>query len=343
MFNLSDGMKKHSQIELEGRCNVMQQHRCGRSGLVLPSISLGFWHSFGANVPYETQKRIVLRAFEHGIYHFDLADCYGPPDGAAEEVFGAILNRELRQHRDQILVATKAGAPLGDHPYQSGGSAKHLISSIDRSLERLNLEYVDIFYHHRPDPETDMQETADALSRIVRQGKAFYIGLSNYSAEQLTEMAELLRMNRTPCVIFQSRYSMLDQNYRTDGLLDVVQRFNMGSIAYSVLAQGVLTGKYSKGIPNDSRIATDPRYLKASAVTDDIINKVNALTEIAVQRGQTMAQMALGWAKCTGRFTSLLIGASRPSQIDENVAALKHLEFTPDELREIDGILGTKA
>ena len=317
----------------------MKQYRCGRSGLVLPAMTLGFWHSFGDNVPYEVQKSIMCRAFDLGIYHFDLANCYGPPDGAAEDAFARVFHSQLQGHRDEILIATKAGAPLGDHPYQSGGSAKHLISNIDKSLRRMNLDYVDIFYHHLPDPDTDIQETADALSRIVRQGKALYIGVSNYSPEQLEDITEILRENKTPCVICQSSYSMLNQDYAKNGLADVVQRNHMGSIAYSVLAQGVLTGKYSKGIPKDSRIAVDPRYIQADAITDEVTNKVHALTELAVHRSQSLAQMALAWAKYTGKFTSVLIGASRPSQVDENVAALGRMDFSEDELDAIQRIL----
>ena len=317
----------------------MEHYRCGRSGLILPAMTLGFWHSFGDNVPQEIQKSIMCRAFDHGIYHFDLANCYGPPDGAAEDSFARIFHSELKSHRDEVLIATKAGAPLGDGPYQGGGSAKHLLSNIDKSLRRMNLDYVDIFYHHRPDPDTDLQETADTLTQIVRQGKALYIGVSNYSSEQLEEITKLLRDNKTPCVICQSSYSMLNQDYKENGLRDVVQNNNMGSIAYSVLAQGVLTGKYSKGIPEDSRIASDPRYIQADAITDEVTNKVNALTELAAHRGQSLAQMALVWAKYTGRFTSILIGASRPSQVDENVAALGHMNFTKDELEEIQRII----
>lgn len=320
--------------------HIMPTARCGNSGLILPVMTLGFWHSFGCGTPYTIQRDIVLKAFDLGIYHFDNANCYGPPDGEAEAVFGRIFREELASHRDEILVATKAGAPLGDRPYQSGGSRKHLISQLDQSLKRLGLDYVDIFYHHRPDSETDIHETAQTLASIVRNGKALYIGVSNYSADELQTLLPILDEEGVPCAICQSSYSMLNRGYSSDGRMDLLGKYHTGSIAYSVLAQGLLTGKYNRGIPADSRIATDGRYIHADDVTDSVIHKTTELAEIAKKRGQTLSQMALMWARKTGCFTSILIGASRPEQVEENIGALKNPDFTQEELTEIDRILG---
>lgn len=318
---------------------TMPKERCGRSGLVLPAMSLGFWHSFGRNTAYAVQRDIVLTAFDSGIYHFDNANCYGPPNGEAEIVFGRIFREELRSHRDEILIATKAGAPLGNGVYQSGGSRKHLISQLDQSLRRLGLDYVDIFYHHRPDLETDLQETASALSAIVHSGKALYIGVSNYSVEELQALLPMLDNAGTPCVICQSPYSMLKRSYVSDGLMDLLQARQIGSIAYSVLAQGILTGKYNNGIPADSRLATDGRYIHAHDITQSIVDKTTALEKLAQSRGQTLSQMALVWAQKTAGLTSVLIGASKPEQVIENINALQNREFSTEELLKIDEIL----
>jgi len=313
--------------------------RCGHSGLVLPAISLGLWHTFGNTTNYSTQRDIILKSFDMGIFHFDNANCYGPPDGEAEITLGRILKNDLSAHRDKIVVATKAGAPLGDAVYMSGGSRKHLFSQIDKSLRRLKLDYVDIFYHHRPDPDTDIEETAEALIDIINNGKALYIGLSNYSATELESMISILKTKGKRCVIAQYKFSMLHLDYINTGIMEVIQNNNVGSIAYSVLAQGILTGKYINGIPSDSRIVTDGRYIKTEDLTLGVKKKVQELEKIAKRRGQSLTQMALVWAKYTGKFSSILIGVSQPNQIEENLNALEKMDFSTSEINNIMRIL----
>lgn len=313
--------------------------RCGHSGLVLPAISLGLWHTFGNTTNYSTQRDIIQKSFDMGIFHFDNANCYGPPDGEAEITLGRILKNDLSAHRDEIVVATKAGAPLGDAVYMSGGSRKHLFSQIDRSLRRLKLDYVDIFYHHRPDPDTDIEETAETLIDIVNCGKALYIGLSNYSAADLESMISILKTKGKRCVICQYKYSMLHLDYIDTGIMKVVHNNDIGSIAYSILAQGILTGKYLNGVPSDSRIATDGRYIKTEDLTISVKKKVLELEKIAKRRGQSLTQMALVWAKFTGQFSSVLIGVSQPNQIEENINALYKSNFSTSEINDIMIIL----
>jgi Predicted oxidoreductases (related to aryl-alcohol dehydrogenases) len=326
----------------KSRYDAMRYARCGNSGLLLPRLSLGLWHNFGSITPMETQKSILKAAFDNGITYFDIADNYGPPCGEAERNFGRIFREEFSACRDELLIATKAGYDMWPGPYGSYGSRKHLTAGIDASLKRLGLEYVDIFYHHRPDYETPLEETCDALTGIVRQGKALYIGLSNYRPEETRRAARLLRENHTPCVIHQPSYSMLDR-WIEEGLDKVLLEEGIGSAVFKPLEQGLLTGRYLGGIPEDSRMVRDPRFLKQGALNEALLSKISALNRIAAGRGQSLAQMAIAWVLRNPCVTSALIGASRPSQIEENVRALDKLHFTQEELGAIEDVLAAKA
>jgi len=329
-----------SYIANGSRYDAMAYRRCGRSGLRLPAISLGLWHNFGGVDAFENGRAMVRKAFDLGITHFDLANNYGPPPGSAEDMFGRLLTTDLAPYRDELIVSTKAGYTMWPGPYGDWGSKKYLVASLDQSLRRMNLDYVDIFYHHRPDPNTPLEETMAALDLVVRQGKALYVGVSNYSAEQTREAARILRELGTPLVIHQPSYSMFNR-WIEDGLQDALEEYGVGSIAFTPLAQGLLTNKYLNGdIPADSRAAkTTSPFLNEKDVTAEKIAKVRKLNDIAARRGQSLAQMSLAWVLRGGKVTSALIGASRPAQIEENAAAIRSLDFTEDELRDIDAIL----
>ena len=320
------------------RYNTMKYNRCGKSGLKLPAISLGLWHNFGGVDTFENGRAMVRRAFDLGITHFDLANNYGPPPGSAEETFGKILTQDFAGYRDEMIISSKAGYTMWPGPYGDWGSKKYLVSSLDQSLQRMGMEYVDIFYSHRPDPETPVEETMGALDLIVRQGKALYIGLSNYNAEQTKKAVTVLKSLGTPCLIHQPKYSMFER-WVEDGLLQVLAEEGVGSIAFTPLAQGLLTNKYLLGIPADSRAAKPTGFLQEGEVSEAKISKVKLLNEIALNRGQNLAQMALAWVLRDGKITTALIGASKVSQIDDNVAALNNLEFSKEELSKIDEIL----
>lgn len=324
----------------EARYSNMKYNRCGRSGLMLPAVSLGFWHNFGSNGDFGNMLDMCHTAFDLGITHFDLANNYGPEAGAAEENLGRILKKSLGKYRDELIISTKAGYYMWEGPYGNWGSRKHLIASLDQSLKRMGLDYVDIFYHHRPDPDTPLEETMLALDSIVRSGKALYIGISNYNRMQTEKAVKILKELKTPFIINQIRYSMLDRSIEKDGLKDYAAQNGIGLIAFSPLAQGLLTDRYLNGIPEDSRIRTDGRFLKENAITPELISKLTALNEIAGQRGQTLAQMALSWVLKDNALTSVLIGASKPSQIAENSAIVHAPAFSRDELIAIDKILG---
>ena len=323
----------------EQRYAAMRYHRCGRSGLKLPAISLGLWHNFGGTDCYENSRALIRRAFDAGITHFDLANNYGPPPGSAEENFGRILARDFAGYRDEMIISSKAGYLMWPGPYGDWGSKKYLVASLDQSLKRMGLEYVDIFYSHRPDPDTPIEETMAALDLVARQGKALYVGISNYSAAQTKAAAAILKQLGTPCLIHQPKYSMFNR-WIEDELQGVLAEEGIGSIAFSPLAQGMLTDRYLHGIPADSRASKPNSFLKAEHVTEDVLNNVRQLNEVAKQRGQSLAQMALAWVLRGGRVTSVLIGASKVSQLNENVAALNNLEFSAEELSAIDRILG---
>ena len=325
-------------IANEKRYDTMKYNRCGNSGLMLSAFSLGLWHNFGSGDNYDNMVNMLTTAFDLGITHFDLANNYGPYPGSAEENFGKVLKNEFKPYRDEIIVSTKAGYGMWPGPYGDHGSRKYLIASLDQSLKRMGLDYVDIFYHHRPDPETPMEETARALDQIVRSGKALYVGVSNYSAEQTEEMAEIMKDLGTPLVIHQPRYNMFER-WIEDGLQDVLKEEGMGSISFCPLAQGLLTNKYINGIPSDSRAAKSSPFLTKDGITAEKIEKIVSLNAIAENRGQSLAQMACAWNLRGGKLTSVLLGASRPAQIIENVASLNNLDFTQDELDAIDDIL----
>jgi L-glyceraldehyde 3-phosphate reductase len=317
----------------------MKYNRAGRSGLLLPALSLGLWHNFGSGDNYDNMVNMITTAFDLGITHFDLANNYGPYPGSAEENFGKILKNVMFPYRDELIISTKAGYGMWEGPYGDWGSKKYLVASLDQSLKRMGLDYVDIFYHHRPDPHTPLEETAHALDTVVRQGKALYVGVSNYNAEQTKKMADILRNLGTPFVIHQPRYNMFDRWIEGD-LQNVLEYEGIGSISFCPLAQGLLTGKYKNGIPENSR-ATKSVFLTPDRVTPEKVEKANKLSVIAAQRGQSLAQMALAWNLRGGKLTSVLIGASRPSQISENVLAINKLDFTQDELNAIDDILNS--
>ena len=325
-------------IPAENRYDTMSYRRCGKSGLLLPALSLGLWHNFGALTPFGTQQAILRTAFDHGITHFDLANNYGPPYGEAERNFGIHMQRDWRPHRDELVISTKAGYDMWKGPYGDHGSRKYLMASIDQSLKRMHLDYVDIFYHHRPDPETPIEETMGALDAIVRSGKALYVGISNYNAEQAQTAIRTLRAMGTPMLIHQPRYNMLDR-WIEGGLTDVLRREGVGAIVFSPLAGGRLTGKYQHGIPVDSRAARDPRYLKPEMIDDRLCRCTAALSALAQARGQTLAQLALQWTLRDKVVTSALIGASRPEQVLENIEALRFPALTQEELNQIDAAL----
>jgi L-glyceraldehyde 3-phosphate reductase len=320
------------------RYSTMKYNRCGKSGLKLPTISLGLWHNFGSVDSFENSKAMIRTAFDLGITHFDLANNYGPEPGSAEENFGKILKNDLSGYRDELIISTKAGYHMWPGPYGEWGSKKNLIASLNQSLKRMDLDYVDIFYSHRFDPETPLEETMDALSTAVRQGKALYVGISNYTAEQAQRASDLLKKAGTPCLIHQPKYSMLNR-WIEDGLQDVLEKEGIGSIAFCPLQQGLLTNKYLNGIPTGSRASKPWGFLKSEHITETELKKVTKLNEIAQERGQSLAQMALAWVLRGGRVTSALIGASKPQQIIENVATLNNLEFSKEELNLIDSIV----
>lgn len=322
----------------EKRYENMKYNRSGKSGLKLPAFSLGLWHNFGSGDNYDNMVNMLTTAFDLGITHFDLANNYGPYPGSAEENFGKVMKNEFAPYRDELIISTKAGYGMWSGPYGDHGSRKYLIASLDQSLKRMGLDYVDIFYHHRPDPETPLEETAAALDHIVRSGKALYVGVSNYNAEQTKQMSEIMKSLGTPLVIHQPRYNMFER-WIEDGLQDVLEEEGIGSISFCPLAQGMLTNKYIHGIPADSRAAKSSPFLTAEGIKAEKIEKVVKLNAIAENRGQSLAQMACAWNLRGGRLTSVLLGASKASQIIENTAALKNLDFTDDELKAIDDIL----
>lgn len=313
-------------------------NRSGASGLKLPAVSLGLWHNFGDTARYDNMKDMCFTAFDNGITHFDLANNYGPEAGSAEKNFGRILREEMSAYRDEMIISTKAGYTMWDGPYGDWGSRKYLLSSLDASLKRMGLQYVDIFYHHRPDPETPLEETMGALASAVNSGKALYVGLSNYDGERLSKATEILNELHCPFVINQNRYSIFDRTIEQNGLKETAVRLKKGIIAFSPLAQGILTDRYLKGIPEDSRIKTDGRFLNSSAITEETLAKIRGLSEIAKRRGQTLAEMALSWVLKDGEVTSVLIGASKPSQILDNIKAAENTSFTEEELAEIDNL-----
>ena len=322
----------------EKRYDTMVYNRCGNSGLKLPLVSLGLWHNFGDTGVYENMKQMCFTAFDHGITHFDLANNYGPAYGSAERNFGKIMKEELHPYRDELLISTKAGFDMWKGPYGNWGSRKYLMASLDQSLKRMGIDYVDIFYSHRPDPETPIEETMCALADMVHQGKALYVGISNYNAEQTRTAISVLKEMKVPCLIHQARYSMFDRWVGPE-LLQLLDENGVGMIAFSPLAQGLLTNKYLHGIPENSRAAKSTGHLRSDQVTEDKIAKIKLLNDLAEQRGQTLAEMALAWLLKDNRVTSVIIGASSVTQLKDNLKALDNAEFTPDELCEIENIL----
>lgn len=320
------------------RYETMLYRRCGHSGLKLPAVSLGLWHNFGDATRFENSRELIHHAFDHGITHFDLANNYGPPPGSAEENFGRILREDLLPWRDELIISSKAGYTMWEGPYGDWGSKKYLVASLNQSLKRLGLDYVDIFYHHRPDPNTPLEETMSALDLIVRQGKALYVGLSNYPADMAQQAFDILNKLGTPCLIHQPKYSMFER-WVEDSLLDTLQQNGVGSIAFSPLAGGVLTDRYLAGIPEDSRAASGSQFLKPDQLTEEKLEKVRKLNEIALARGQKLSQMALAWVLRGDRVTSVLIGASKTSQIDDAVKTLGNLQLSEQEIRAIEEIL----
>lgn len=323
----------------EKRYEEMKYNRCGASGLQLPAVSLGLWHNFGSNGNFDNMQDMCHTAFDHGITHFDLANNYGPVPGSAEENFGRILAKGLGRYRDELIISTKAGYDMWPGPYGNWGGKKYLVASLDQSLKRMGLDYVDIFYHHRPDPNTPLEETVRALDGIVRSGKALYVGISNYNKEQTIAAAELFKELGTPFIINQRKYSMFVRDIEKDGLKDYAAAHGIGIITFSPLAQGLLTDRYLHGIPEDSRVRTDGRFLKEAAIVEETLKKVRALNDLAAQRGQTLAQMALSWILRDGDITSVLIGASKPSQILDNIGIVHATAFSEEERRRIEEIL----
>ena len=320
------------------RYKNMQYRRCGKSGIMLPAVSLGLWHNFGHVDVMENFRKILHLAFDSGITHFDLANNYGPPPGSAETNFGKLLKEDFSAHRDELIISTKAGYHMWDGPYGEWGSKKYLISSLDQSLKRMGLDYVDIFYHHRPDPDTPLEETMGALDLIVRQGKALYVGISNYQKEEANEAIEILKKLGTPCLIHQPKYSMFER-WVEGGLMDVLEAEGVGCIPFSPLAQGMLTNKYLHGIPEDSRAAKASGFLQTSQITPERLEEIRELNELAKQRGQSLAQMALSWILKDPRVTSVLIGASKPEQLADSLKCLDNIVFSKEELEKIEGIL----
>jgi L-glyceraldehyde 3-phosphate reductase len=321
------------------RYDSMIYNRCGRSGVKLPAVSLGLWHNFGGVDAYQTGRSIVLRAFDLGVTHFDLANNYGPPPGSAEENFGKILGEDLKPYRDELIISTKAGYLMWPGPYGEWGSRKYLLSSLDQSLKRMDLEYVDIFYSHRPDPDTPLEETMGALASAVKQGKALYAGISNYRPTMMAEACRLLREMGTPCLIHQPRYSMFDRWVEEEGFLDLLEREGVGCIPFSPLAQGLLTDRYLQGIPADSRAAKPHGFLKQQEITPARIQQITKLAEIASARGQSLAQMALAWVLKDPRITTVLIGASSLAQLEQNLGCLANRQFSDEEINSIEEVL----
>lgn len=320
------------------RYDNMKYRRCGKSGILLPMISLGLWHNFGHSDDFKSARTILRTAFDQGITHFDLANNYGPPYGSAEENFGRIFEKDFKSYRDELIISTKAGWDMWPGPYGNLGSRKYLIASLDQSLKRMGIDYVDVFYHHRPDPDTPLEETMSALDHIVRQGKALYVGISQYNAQDTAKAAKILKDLGTPCLIHQPRYNMFDR-WVEDGLLNVIGKEGIGSIAFSPLAQGVLTNKYLDGFPEDSRAVKDARYLNKGQITEEKLGKVRKLNDIAKKRGQSLAQMAIAWLLKDERISTVLVGVSKAEQLIDNVHTLKNLDFTESELKTIEEIL----
>lgn len=325
-------------IPQKSRYDKMLYRRCGKSGIKLSALSLGLWHNFGGVDTFENGRNIIKTAFDNGITHFDLANNYGPPPGSAEENFGYILKKDFSSYRDELIISSKAGYTMWDGPYGDWGSKKYLVSSLDQSLKRMQLDYVDIFYHHRPDPETPLEETMSALDLIVRQGKALYVGLSNYKPEECAKAIQILKDLGTPCIIHQPKYSMFER-WVEGGLLDLLGKEGVGCIPFSPLAQGLLTNKYLKGIPQDSRAAKSHGFLKSEHITEERLNQIKALNDIAVSRNQSLAQMAIAWLLKDYRVTSVLVGASKPEQLEDSLKALENIAFSEDELARIEKIL----
>lgn len=325
----------------ENRYDHMKYLRCGKSGILLPRVALGLWHNFGSVDRFENMKEMLFEAFDQGITHFDLANNYGPAYGSAEENFGRIMESDLRPYRDEMIISTKAGYDMWPGPYGDHGSRKYLMASLDQSLKRLKLDYVDIFYHHRPDPDTPLEETMGALSDIVKQGKALYVGLSNYHAEELKKAAEILKENKTPLLITQPNYNMFERWVEKDGLLDAANECGSGVICFSPLAQGMLTDRYLNGIPEDSRAARN-HFLQSNSITEEKLGIIRELNKIAQERNQSLAQMALCWVLRKDRVTTVLIGASRKEQITDNVKIVDYLDFTDEELQRIEAVLAKR-
>ncbi len=323
----------------EERYNTMKYYNTGNSGLKLPGVSLGLWHNFGDTSSYQNMKDMCFTAFDNGITHFDLANNYGPEPGSAEINFGRIFKENFLPYRDEMVISTKAGYEMWDGPYGNWGSRKYLLASLDQSLKRMGLDYVDIFYHHRMDKDTPLEETMGALAHAVNSGKALYVGLSNYDGATLLEAAKILDELHCPFIINQNRYSIFDRTIEQNGLKDMAAKLNKGIIAFSPLAQGMLTNRYLNGIPEDSRIRTDGRFLKENAITEEKLSQIRALNDIAAERGQTLAEMALAWTLRDGIVTTVLIGASKPAQILDNIKALDNTTFTAEELKKIDDIV----
>ncbi len=322
----------------DNRYKSMKYIHCGKSGLCLPQVSLGLWHNFGDTASFANMRELCFTAFDNGITHFDLANNYGPEPGSAEKNFGRILQEDLMPYRDEIIISTKAGYEMWDGPYGNWGSRKHMLASLDQSLKRMGLEYVDIFYHHRMDKNTPLEETMGALSQAVKSGKAIYVGLSNYDGEMLQQATVILEDLHCPFIINQNRYSIFDRTIENNGLKDTADRLQKGIIAFSPLAQGMLTDRYLHGIPEDSRVKTDGRFLKEAALTPNRLQQIVKLNKIAQKRGQTLAEMALSWVLKDGIVTSVLIGASKPTQILDNIKAIENTSFTEEELQMIDEI-----
>ena len=322
----------------QNRYEGLPYRRCGASGLLLPAVSLGLWHNFGDTAPYENMRALCRTAFDHGITHFDLANNYGPQPGAAEENFGKILRDDLGVYRDELIISTKAGYEMWAGPYGNWGSRKYLLASLDQSLRRMGLDYVDIFYHHRMDPNTPLEETMGALAQAVRSGKALYVGLSNYDGPTLEKATAILDEMHVPFIINQNRYNIFDRTVERNGLKETAHRLGKGLITFSPLAQGLLTNRYLNGVPADSRIAHDGRFLQQSALTPERLQQIRDLNDLAAERGQTLAEMSLAWLLHDGMVASVLVGASRPQQLIDNIGALRNTSFSDEELRRIDGI-----
>ena len=320
----------------QNRYDVLPYRRCGDSGLLLPAVSLGLWHNFGDTAPYENMRALCRTAFDHGITHFDLANNYGPEPGAAERNFGKILRDDLGVYRDELIISTKAGYEMWDGPYGNWGSRKYLLASLDQSLRRMGLDYVDIFYHHRMDPNTPLEETMGALAQAVRSGKALYAGLSNYDGPTLEKATAILDELHVPFIINQNRYNIFDRTVERNGLKETAHRLGKGLITFSPLAQGLLTNRYLNGVPADSRIAHDGRFLQQSALTPERLQQIRDLNDLAAERGQTLAEMSLAWLLHDGMVASVLVGASRPQQLIDNIGALRNTSFSDEELRRID-------